>query len=346
MTTSSNSPSTASSSLPAGSAAVAIVPQAPPGRPVCVTGVHPAAALFPLMQGTELTLLVQDIAHNGLHEPIVLHQGLILDGRNRLHACELAEVEPRFVEWEGDGSPIAFVLSRNLHRRHLDESQRSVIAARAKVMFKKEAAERTRAHQFGSPAGNAAAWDRDPQKSRVSSASANLRKPIGTDGRAAALLNVSARSVTTASRVVAAGDEQLIAAVESGLVSVSDAAAILDLPKNAQREAVAEVRSGKARTLRQVVETWFADDPPAAGGAAAPEPSGDDSTPTVSVRQLRRACQRFTAGQEKLCRDIDSAAQACGGPNDHTRRARKCLAAARRAMQTCLQEFDRNVRPK
>jgi len=239
MTTSANSPSTASSSLPAGSAAVAIVPQAPPGRPVCVTGVHPAAALFPLMQGTELTLLVQDIAHNGLHEPIVLHQGLILDGRNRLHACELAEVEPRFVEWEGDGSPIAFVLSRNLHRRHLDESQRSVIAARAKVMFKKEAAERTRAHQFGSPAGNAAAWDRDPQKSRVSSASANLRKPIGTDGRAAALLNVSARSVTTASRVVAAGDEQLIAAVESGLVSVSDAAAILDLPKNAQREAVA-----------------------------------------------------------------------------------------------------------
>ncbi len=67
------------------------------------------------------------------------------------------------------------------------------IAAQAKVMLKEEAAERTRAHQFGSPAGNAAAWDRDTQKSRVSSAYANLRKPIGTGGGVAALLNVSAR---------------------------------------------------------------------------------------------------------------------------------------------------------
>jgi hypothetical protein len=34
--------------------------------------------------------------------------GLIVDGRNRLAACELVEVEPRFVEMNGD-DPLALV---------------------------------------------------------------------------------------------------------------------------------------------------------------------------------------------------------------------------------------------
>ena len=110
---------------------------------------HPAAELFPLMKGPEFGLLVEDIDEHSLREPVVMHMGLVLDGRNRLRACEIAKVEPRFVEWEGVGSPLAFVLSRNLHRRHLNESQRAIIAARAKAIFEEEAAERKRASQFG-----------------------------------------------------------------------------------------------------------------------------------------------------------------------------------------------------
>jgi hypothetical protein len=40
-----------------------------------------------------------DIRQNGLVEPVALLDGLVLDGRNRLRACEIAGVEPRFVEW-------------------------------------------------------------------------------------------------------------------------------------------------------------------------------------------------------------------------------------------------------
>jgi hypothetical protein len=98
-------------------------------------GVHPAATLFPMMHGPELGLLIEDIEAHGLREPVVLYDGQVLDGRNRLRACELAGIEPRFEEWDGVGSPLAFVLSRNLHRRHLNESQRSIIGARAKGMF-------------------------------------------------------------------------------------------------------------------------------------------------------------------------------------------------------------------
>ncbi|HET6882661.1 MAG TPA: hypothetical protein VFI31_21010 [Pirellulales bacterium] len=337
--------STALSSLPAVSSAVTVVPQAC-GLPVCVTGVHPAAALFPLMHGSELELLVEDIVKNGLREPIVLYQGLILDGRNRLHACELAQVEPRFIGWDGEGSPLAFVLSRNLHRRHLDESQRAVIAARAKVMFKKEATDRDRANRLSSRAKSSANEPDDEQNSRVPANGANLHRWQRVNAKAGVVLNVSARLVATATRVLAAGDEELIAAVETGLVSVSDAAAILELPKDKQRQAVAAVHSGNARTLRQAVELSLTGGPPAGGEPAAPQVSPDAEPPKVSVRQLRRACQRFTAGHAKLCRDIDRAAQACGGANDHTRRAFEALSVALRAMQTCLQEFAPRVRPK
>ncbi|HEX5442465.1 MAG TPA: hypothetical protein VFW87_01490, partial [Pirellulales bacterium] len=69
-------------------------------RPVAIEGIHPAATLFPLMHGVPLGELAADIAENGLREPIVCTDGLVLDGRNRLRACEMAEVEPRFVEWD------------------------------------------------------------------------------------------------------------------------------------------------------------------------------------------------------------------------------------------------------
>jgi hypothetical protein len=61
--------------------------------------------------------------------PITLHEGKILDGRNRHRACEIAGVFPAFVEYIG-ADPLGFVVSHNLHRRHLTESQRGMVAAK------------------------------------------------------------------------------------------------------------------------------------------------------------------------------------------------------------------------
>ena len=296
-----------------------------------ISGIHPAAALFPLMEGPELEYLVADIRANGLREEIVLYEGLILDGRNRLRACELAGVPPRFVAWDGRGSPLAFVLSRNLHRRHLDESQRAIIAALAKDMLKEEAAQRQHAHQFGQAAGNPPGRGRNRQKSRVLPVSASLQTPRGTDARVAEMLNVSARSVATASRVLAAGDEQVIAAIEAGQLSVSDAASVIDLPKPRQRELLDMVRSGQARTLREAAGRRKPKKLPPAVRASR------RSEPHVMRGKVRRACRYFTADLKTLRHYIDLAASGCGGDNDFTLSARDALATAERAMENCLQ---------
>ena len=87
--------------------------------------------------------MVQDIREHGLLQPIVLCGGKILDGRNRYRACRHACVEPRFEEWSGE-SPTAYVLSLNLHRRHLTDDQRAAIAVDAIVRFEEEAREAQR----------------------------------------------------------------------------------------------------------------------------------------------------------------------------------------------------------
>jgi hypothetical protein len=93
--------------------------------------IHPYADLFPMMNAAELEALAADIAENGLRQPIVRYQAMVLDGRNRLKACEKAGTEPMFVDYEGDdASALALVISLNIQRRDLTGAQRAIVAAR------------------------------------------------------------------------------------------------------------------------------------------------------------------------------------------------------------------------
>ncbi|MFH8219715.1 ParB N-terminal domain-containing protein [Streptomyces sp. NPDC018057] len=92
---------------------------------------HPAADLFPMLDRDELLDLAESIRTEGQHEPIVLDSdGVLLDGRNRLAACEIAGVEPRFTTYTGTDH-MRLIMSGNLFRRHISKGQQAMITAMA-----------------------------------------------------------------------------------------------------------------------------------------------------------------------------------------------------------------------
>jgi N6-adenosine-specific RNA methylase IME4 len=94
---------------------------------------HEVANIFPLMLRDDFDTLKADIAVHGQREPIWLHtDGSIIDGRNRHRACVELGITPIFRTWSGEGSLVNFVVSLNLHRRHLDTGQRAMIGLKVK----------------------------------------------------------------------------------------------------------------------------------------------------------------------------------------------------------------------
>jgi hypothetical protein len=100
---------------------------------------HPLADIFPPMEGAEFDALVADIKANGLRESITIYEGKILDGRNRARACQavgwaastiLSTLNARHFLPEFEGDPAAYVISANIHRRHLTAEQKGELIAK------------------------------------------------------------------------------------------------------------------------------------------------------------------------------------------------------------------------
>ena len=112
---------------------------------------HEVANIFPMMSADEFSALVEYIRANGQRQPIYIHDGKIVDGRNRYRACQKLGIEPDTRVWDGVGSLVSFVVSLNLQRRHLTSSQKAVVAMDVLPMLEAEAKERQRAagEEFG-----------------------------------------------------------------------------------------------------------------------------------------------------------------------------------------------------
>jgi N6-adenosine-specific RNA methylase IME4 len=197
--------------------------------------VHPAAELFPMMEGEAFDALVEDIKKHGLRMPIVQIKNAILDGRNRYRACLLAGVDVRTEEFTGT-DPVAYVISANLQRRHLDASQRSMVASRLANL----------------PRGRP--WP------------SNTPKDTFTQPEAAKVLNVSHRSVVRAANVQSLGVPELVGMVDRGELAVAVADKIAKMPHEEQtrviQEAGEDTKSLKGvakKVVRQGRETALAE---------------------------------------------------------------------------------------
>jgi hypothetical protein len=105
---------------------------------------HPVASAFPEMPTSAFEGLKHSIKENGLRHPIVLHDGKIVDGKNRYRACVDLGIEPKVREWDGKGSLTDFICDMNINRRDLSTNQRYTVALKLKQSYAREAKENQR----------------------------------------------------------------------------------------------------------------------------------------------------------------------------------------------------------
>lgn len=209
---------------------------------------HPAADIFPMLDSVDLAALAEDIKKNGLQHPVVIFDAggewQILDGRNRVRACEMVGVTPSHVI-KRDVVPIDYVLSTNLKRRHLNESQRGMVALAVEKLYAAEAAARQRdAGQRGVEGGRA------NKKTLRADLPEGFPEEVRPRDKAAAALSVSPRLVQDAKKVDRQGSRPVVEAVRTGKIAIGDAVRIVDLPREKQTQLVEMVSAGEAKTLK------------------------------------------------------------------------------------------------
>jgi hypothetical protein len=178
---------------------------------------HPIANVFPMMEGVEFKRFKEDIRTRKQQEHIILYQGKILDGRNRYQACKELGLPVDTKPFSGT-DPVGFVISANLHRRHLNESQRAMVAAKLASL----------------------------------SVGANQHTKEGLSIERAT--KISAASLATANRckkVLKDGVPELAQLVERGQVAASLAEEVAKLPKEKQAELVKNEVSDFKKAAKQ-----------------------------------------------------------------------------------------------
>jgi DNA modification methylase len=189
---------------------------------------HEAANIFPLLDERSFDGLVDDIRENGLREPIKIFDGLVLDGRNRYRACLQAGVKPKF-EHVKPSDTISYVLSLNLHRRHLDTSQRSMVAAKMATL-------KNGANQY-----------KKEDSSKPKEEGTQICAPSIEE--AAKALNVSPRSVNQAKQIIAQATPEVVKAIEDGKLTVC--AATTEIKRESKRK---ELQTKKTDVVAKQVD--------------------------------------------------------------------------------------------
>lgn len=199
---------------------------------------HPFAEFLPMIATRhEVEALKEGIRKHGLLEPITIHDGMILDGRNRHRAiCELVDYDKNFNYEEKvkfapvpeDFTPEQYVITRNLHRRNLNESQRALFAGLMLLAFKID-------------------------KTLSKEEKAKLPKGNKTD-HFGKIFNVSGSSVKSAQIVIKDGPPIVKKFVQKGVLRLSLAKKIAELTIEEQKQLVAEATVH----CKALADQWYA----------------------------------------------------------------------------------------
>lgn len=234
------------------------------GEEATISGyvVHPAAAVFPLMEGDEFEGLVESICSNGVQHPIVVRRGPdadeLLDGRNRLLATEEAHrrghrVVVPVTSWVDDGRNVAeWIWDTNAIRRQMTEDGWALASVAIAPLIEKENKARKAASKFDSEKASKAAKSRHAVRTESTEPQKRDHKAEhsrSTVGRVAAKAGTSihkARQALAVQKAIDAGQLPVQAAkdVMAGKKKLRDVA-----PNPAPKP-----REPKHRTMRAILE--------------------------------------------------------------------------------------------
>lgn len=204
---------------------------------------HPICLLIPPADEGELQDLTDDIRAHGLIDPIVLFEGMILDGRSRAAACERAGVAPRYLQFGGGREDaLILVVSHNLKRRQLTKQAIADALVAAEDFNLNYAVER--AAQGGDAEGGDA-------QARAGAAEAVIKitEPNTASSRKLAQAAgglVSHVMIAATRKVKDKGEPELQEAVKRGRIGVQDAARAADLPPERQKAIAAAPKPRRA----------------------------------------------------------------------------------------------------
>ena len=227
---------------------------------------HPLSAAFPAMGSETFLALVEDVRSHGQRDTATLCDGMVIDGWHRYKACQELSIPCRFEEFSGLDA-VAFVRSKNQHRRHYQKSQQAAIEVSLTAWAE--------AHR--------------PRKGEAAS-------PFSTNKEMADRAGTTERTIQHAKRAHEAG---LGEAVRDGKVSAERAAELAKAdPALAKQvahgevslpEAVAKVEGKPAKQKQEAIEPAEPQEPP------PPEYSPLDEA-MDTVRELQDALALANAG--------------------------------------------------
>lgn len=258
---------------------------------------HPLSAAFPAMSAAEFQALKDSIENIGVQNPITLYEGMVIDGWHRYSAsqelgmpCPTAEL--------GDVDPIDFVKAQNKERRHLSAGAWALIET-----------ELWQWRSVGKPAiaacaaGSSVTNPAPVSEHRGTQANSLPGRELAakTAAQMAASAGVGVATIERAKKVGRDAAPEIQSAVKSGAVSLKDAHAVADLPKEEQAALAA---AGPA-AIKQAARAKKA---PQKRATPAPSPAEHDNSESHedAERELLADYERLLADNQMMGRVFES----------------------------------------
>lgn len=260
---------------------------------------HPLSAAFPAMSAAQFQALKDSIENIGVQNAITLHEGMVIDGWHRYSASLDLGMPCPEVEL-GDVDPVDFVKAQNKERRHLSAGAWALIET-----------ELWQWRAVGNPALTIAASGAENGGAISASASdASAADPNSLPGRElpaktaaqmAASAGVGVATIERAKKVGRDAVPEIQSAVKSGAVSLKDAHAVADMPKEEQAALAAAGPAAIKQAAREKKAPQKRTTP-----AASPVENDDRESPEDAERELLADHERLLADNQMMGRVFES----------------------------------------